>query len=677
MQFNDVIDSFLVESLEGLDVMERGLLQMQPGPVDPETINDVFRAAHSIKGGGGIFGFGEIAAFMHGVETLLDELRNGSREASAELLELLLATVDCARSMFEAARKNEPQRSARVKELTRALNKLIETDGTGSDEQAPEQQAGHAHWRIRFSPDPGMLAKANDPLRMFRELAAMGSLQTRADLEGLPDFDALDPTRCYLRWELDLEADTGAEALNEVFAWVMDECELDVQPVSPAAPGGTAKAEPRKTARTAPRPQRETHEEKTAAPARAAGGAGANAAASESIRVSIDKLDNLINLVGELVITQSMLSRFDKGLMTEEDIHELQNGLIQLTRNTRDLQESVLQIRMLPIHFCFSRFPRLVHDISHKLNKKAHLKLEGEDTELDKTVLERINDPLVHLVRNALDHGLETPEARLAADKPETGTVLMRAYHESGNIVIEVADDGRGLDSTKIRARAVERGLIAEDEQLSEYQINNLIFQPGFSTVDAVSDLSGRGVGMDVVKRNINGLGGDVWLESRPGRGTTVTVRLPLTLAILDGQLLRVGEEIYIMPLNAIVKTVQIRPDKVNVLPGNLRLYRLREDHVPIVRLDEAFGVQAQAEKLEDGLLVIVDSERQYYGIWVDELLDQQQVVIKSLESNFKHVRGISGATILGDGTVALILDVTGIVTDSGAKHAPTNLAVA
>jgi two-component system chemotaxis sensor kinase CheA len=332
---------------------------------------------------------------------------------------------------------------------------------------------------------------------------------------------------------------------------------------------------------------------------------------------------------------------------------------------------------MLPIRFCFNRFPRLVHDICRKLNKKVNLKLTGQDTELDKTVLERINDPLVHLVRNSLDHGLETPEQRRLANKPETGTLELKAYHESGNIVIEVIDDGEGLNTKKIKQRALEHELISEEEHLSDHQINNLIFSAGFSTAETVSDLSGRGVGLDVVKRNINDLGGDVWLDSEPGVGTKITIRLPLTLAILDGQLLRVGNEVYIIPLNTIIETLQVRSDRVNKLPGDAYVYRLRDQHIPIIRLDEIFHIEADAEELTDGLLIVVDSEYQQYGIWVDELLDQQQVVIKSLLSNFKHVSGIAGATILGDGTVALILDVIGIVATYIKDTNKASLAVA
>ncbi|MBN1379560.1 MAG: chemotaxis protein CheA [Gammaproteobacteria bacterium] len=662
MDLKDVVDSFYAESLEGLDLMENVLLTLPPGPVESEVINKIFRAAHSIKGGGGIFGFAEISDFMHGVETVLDQLRNGQREASNELSELLLETVDCVRHMFKAARDKKPVQQDRVTSLRQQVDMILHQSAPETSKLKTELMVNpkSSDWHISFKPHPGMLAKANDPLRMIRHLAELGSIRSQACLDELPPFAELDPTECYLAWEIELTADVREDEIEEVFSWVLDECDLIIKPLdSPAKQAG-------KSARIElkPVPSGDTLQS-TDGPA-----------ASESIRVSIDKIDNLINLVGELVITQSMLSRFDNDI-SALDLETLRNGLSQLIRNTRDLQESVLQIRMLPIRFCFNRFPRLVHDISLKLNKKVNLKLSGEDTELDKTVLECINNPLLHLVRNALDHGLETPEQRRRANKPETGTLELKAYHESGSILIEVIDDGNGLNTDKIRKRALERGIIAAEDNLGEHQINQLIFQAGFTTAEKISDLSGRGVGMDVVKRDINDLGGDVWLESEFGVGTKVSIRLPLTLAILDGQLLRVGSEIYVMPLSTIIETLQINSDHINTLPGNSQVYRLRNKYIPIIRLDEAFNTNAEATKLEDGLLVIVDSERQHYGIWVDELLDQQQVVIKSLVSNFKQVCGVSGATILGDGTVALILDATGIVSAFTKRHNVSGMAVA
>ena len=360
------------------------------------------------------------------------------------------------------------------------------------------------------------------------------------------------------------------------------------------------------------------------------------------------------------MITQSMLGRFN-GDFDFTQLPDLREGLTQLSRNTLELQESVMAIRMMPISFAFSRFPRLVRDQSHALGKKVELKLTGESTELDKTVLEKIGDPLVHLVRNSLDHGLETPETRVAAGKPEVGTLELKACHSGGSIVIEVIDDGGGINKQKVIAKARENGLIGPDEKVSDERANNMIFEAGFSTADAVSDLSGRGVGMDVVRRNIADLGGLVTVHSEEGVGSRITITLPLTLAILEGQLLRVGKESFVIPLISIVETIQTTSDRINKVAGESELFELRNEYLPVVRLHQVFGLMPDNDNIEEGLLVVAEANHQRIGIFVDELLEQQQVVIKSLEANYRRTQGISGATILGDGTVALIIDVPGI----------------
>ncbi|MDH5181673.1 MAG: chemotaxis protein CheW, partial [Gammaproteobacteria bacterium] len=383
---------------------------------------------------------------------------------------------------------------------------------------------------------------------------------------------------------------------------------------------------------------------------------------ASSIRVSIDKVDELINTVGELVITQSMLGQFgEMEELNSSHLEKLRDGLAQLERNTRELQEAVMRIRMLPISFAFQRFPRLVHDLSAQLGKKVELKMSGEGTELDKTVMEKIGDPLVHLVRNSMDHGIEAPDVRRSIGKSEMGVLHLNAYHQGGNIVIEIIDDGAGLNREKILAKARKQHLIQENETLTEEQIGDLIFQPGFSTADTISDVSGRGVGMDVVRKNIRSLGGTVDVKSIEGQGTTFTIRLPLTLAILDGQLIRVGNETYIIPLVSIVESVQLDEKRINIVSGRGEVYKLRDDYIPIVRLYHIFAIPFNMQDEERGLLVVVEAEGEKIALFVDELLGQQQVVIKSLETNFRKVEGLSGATILGDGTVALILDVKGL----------------
>ena len=670
----EIAQLFIEESLEGLDIMESGLLNLDLGAADPETMNAIFRAAHSIKGGGATFGFTEISEFAHHVETLLDEMRQGKRAVTREGVDLMLQSVDCIRDMIGGLGSG-PVDTARAAELEVQLETMLKDDGGCIPQQqdASESSAGASAevepldtndaesnggggWSIDFTPEPGIFKSCNDPLRMFRELQALGTLEVQANgIEAL-EFDALEPEECRLSWRLHLQGSASREQVEEVFAWVRDECELSIEPFGDGTEEVGDGSEPDKAEIGVPEsPAPKATDGKPAVKV-----AAANQEAS-SIRVNIDKVDALINLVGELVITQSMLSRYH-GDFDFTQLQGLREGLTQLSRNTRELQESVMAIRMLPISFAFSRFPRLVRDTGNALSKKVELRLVGENTELDKTVLEKIGDPLVHLVRNSLDHGLETPEARKAAGKPETGVLELNAYHEGGNIVIEVIDDGAGINTEKVLKKARDQGLVGPDEQLSDDRINNLIFMPGFSTAEEVSDLSGRGVGMDVVRRNISDLGGHVSVHSEAGVGSKFTIRLPLTLAILDGQLVRVGKESYIISLVSIVETIQTSTEKVNEIAGKSELFKLRDEYLPVLRLHELFGIEADSTCVDDGLLVVAEANAQRVGIFVDDLLEQQQVVIKSLEANYRQMQGISGATILGDGTVALILDVPGLI---------------
>ena len=699
LEMEEIHKIFFEESFEGLDVMESSLLNLDVN-ADRETIATIFRAAHSIKGGAATFGFMEVSNFTHGVETLLDEMRNGTRPVTPDAIQLLLQSVDGLREMVKAVQAKQPIDAQRIAVLADEIAQLLArrpgataavpaaavaaapapqpaaAAAGGAVEGAPEFLAGGPGWVIDFQPHRDMLKTNNEPLRMFAELERLGALQVSAQVGAVPSLSSLQPDGCYLSWRLELAGAIEKHAIEEVFDWVDANSVIGYRYYAggdaAAAAGATppAPAAEAKPPAPAPAPLAAAAGAADAAPAAAPGaaaGAAAPAAAPKgggdagSIRVSTTKVDHLINLVGELVITQSMLSRFADGCSADE-LEKLRDGLTQLTRNTRELQESVMQIRMLPISFAFNRFPRLVHDLSRKLGKKVELSLSGEGTELDKTVLEKIADPLVHLVRNALDHGLEQPEVRLAAGKSETGTIELAAFHEGGNIIIEVKDDGSGLNKAKILQRARERGLVAADAELSDEQIHNLIFAAGFSTADVVSDVSGRGVGMDVVRRNIQDLGGVVQISSVHGQGSTIRIRLPLTLAILDGQLVRIGAETYVISLVAIVETIQVRKDRLNAVPGGAELFRLRDEYIPVVRLYEMFGVEPDSRAIEDGLLVVVEAEGRRFGVLVDDLLAQQQVVIKTLETNYRQVAGVAGATILGDGTVALIIDVPGLV---------------
>ena len=681
LEMAEIAKVFFQESREGLDAMEAGLLTLG-ATANSESINTIFRAAHSIKGGAATFGFAAVADFTHGVETLLDEMRNGVRPVTAEAVQTLLQACDCLREMVAATEAEQPLDQGRIASLNLDITNIlgerphaapaapaVSAAPAAPAAPAPTNGTVAAGWRINFEPVADLLRLRNEPTRMFAELKRLGAFTAHADVSRIPLLDALDPESCYLSWKIELTGQIPRAALDEVFDWVDSGCRLEIIPTGEAAPiaagpaaaAGTQPPAPSKLPTEAIKPAEAKAEPAAGAAPLAAVPVQRPSGEPNSIRVATEKVDDIINLVGELLITQSMLCGFADGI-NPSDLDRLRQGLAQLARNTRELQESVMQIRMLPISFAFNRFPRIVHDLSRKLGKKVELKLVGEATELDKTVLEKINDPLVHLVRNALDHGLETPDQRLAAGKQETGTLELSAFHEGGNIIIEVRDDGAGLNKARILKKARERALIAPDQDLTDEQIDNLIFMPGFSTAEQLSEVSGRGVGMDVVRRNINDLGGHVQISSKEGLGSTIRIRLPLTLAILDGQLVRVGKEVYIISLLAIVETIQVTKQLVSTLVGRAQVFRLRDEYLPVIKLCDQFGIESDSRSAEDGLLVVVESDGRRVGVLVDDLLAQQQVVIKSLESNFKSVSGIAGATILGDGQVALIIDVPGLI---------------
>ena len=663
-QFHEI---FFEESFEALDQMEAALLKLSAGEVDAELINTIFRVAHSIKGGAATFAFNEVAGFTHVLETLLDQLRAGKRVVRPDIVDVLLRSGDAMRAMLSATQRREAIDSAGVATLRAELERIMsEAPGAAAAVAAPAVRAATSApgaaaqpaplpgWRIKFVPGPELLRHGNDPLRILRELATLGQLKVSVDAGGIPTLGELDPEVCRLRWNLEVLGDIDLAAVHAVFEWAESECELTIDRIGgePSVPVSTVAVAAAASAPTTPAA--------TAAP----GEASTRSANPDggSIRVSIEKIDELLNSVGELVITQSVLSQLAAPLEGRE-AGELRSALAQLERHMRALQESVMRVRMLPISFVFNRFPRLVRDLGQRLGKKIELKVTGDTTELDKTVLEKIGDPLVHLVRNSIDHGIEMPDVRTAAGKSDHGTISLHAYHKGGNVIVEVSDDGGGLRKDKILKKALERGLITNETELSEERILNLIFAPGFSTAEVVSDVSGRGVGMDVVRRNINELGGHIQIFSKEGQGSTIRIRLPLTLAILDGQLARVGKEVYVVPIVSIVETIQVTRERVLAVASGGQVFRLRDDYLPIVRLHSLFDIEPDYTDLLDGLLMIVEADGKRVGLFVDELMSQQQVVIKSLETNFKQVTGLAGATMLGDGRVALILDIPGVIT--------------
>jgi two-component system chemotaxis sensor kinase CheA len=635
--------TFFEESFEGLELMERELLRLDSG--GSEALHAVFRAAHSIKGGAGTFGFAGVSSYTHHVETLLDQLRNGTRPVTPPLVDLLLRATDALRMLLTAARDGTPLDTAMVAEVQAALETQL---GSPSAAAAPAAAPAAAAYRIRFAPQPQLFRSGNDPLLILRELSGLGRLEVRLDTQRLPDFSSCDAESCYLAWDLRLQTGQPRAAIQEVFAWVEDECELQIEAEPAAAAVAAAPAAANAPAAAAsPLPAANRHAE-------AAPGDGG------SVRVGIGKIDALINLVGELVITQAMLAQH-AGALDPVQNEKLLAGLQQLDRNTRQLQEAVMATRMLPIDAVFSRFPRMLRDLAAKLGKEVRLELQGESTELDRGMIEKISDPLTHLVRNAIDHGIEPRASRIAAGKSADGVIRLSAAHQGGHILIQVADDGAGLSRERILAKARAQGMAVADG-MSDAEVWQLIFAPGFSTADKVTDISGRGVGMDVVKRNIQALGGQVELDSGPGLGTRVSIRLPLTLAILDGMSVAVGKEIFIVPLNCVVESLMPRSEQLKSVAGEGRLLKVREEYLPLVPLHALFRIATEVREPQHGIVVVLEAEGRKIALLVDQLVGQQQVVIKSLEHNYRRVFGMSGATILGDGRVALILDAAELV---------------
>lgn len=658
--------SFFEESFEGLDSMETALLALDIAAVDSETINTIFRAAHSIKGGAATFGFSSVAEYTHGVETLLDQMRAGKRVITQGDVDLLLRVVDVLRGLLGSARDGTPFDAAAVTSTQAEISRALSGEAPAAVAVAKVEVAAppvNAGWTIRFVPKPDLFRSGNDPLRIIRGLDLLGRLEVEADLAQVPGFAEADAESCYLAWNLTLHGDVSRAEVDEQFSWVEDEALIEIAPL--AAPAPVAAKPTLSLVRSNPA-------EAVAVPAAVPAAAQPrNNADGGSIRVGTEKIDALINLVGELVITQAMLTQ-QASTLDPVQFEKLLNGLSQLDRNTRMLQEAVMATRMLPMEAVFSRFPRVVRDLAAKLNKQVRLVTVGEQTELDKSVIEKITDPLNHLVRNSLDHGVELPDARVAAGKDACGTIRLSASHAGGHIVIEVADDGRGLDRARILAKAQANGLItaAQAETMPDSEVWQLIFSPGFSTAEKVTDVSGRGVGMDVVKKNIQALGGQVELFSDAGRGSRTLIRLPLTLAILDGMTVAVGGETFVLPLNSVVESLQPLPEQVKTVAGNGQVVRVRNEYVPMVALWRLFGLDSQVREAHKGILVLLESEGRKVALLVDELVGQQQVVIKNLEANYRRVPCISGATIMGDGHVALILDVGELVRSSSQAAA-------
>lgn len=710
---------FFQECEEQLSELESGLLEIEGGGSDPEIVNAVFRAVHSIKGGAGAFALEDLVRFAHVFETDLDEVRKGRLSTASPVIETLLRAADVLADLVRVARDGGAVDEARIRTATDELSALTGATPPGAgaaepeesvddigftpvavalpmfDDLAAEPEQATFEYTITFKPHPSLYASANEPAVLLRELSRLGEASITCDTASVPMLSDLDPEGSYLTWTICLKTSSGEDDVRAVFEFVDSDCDLSITSMTeaPAATGDddieallkrireesaadvVEEAHPADMAGAEAAPMHDEAEpaavhhdpvlpaQKADAPK--ADKSGGGEATQQTIRVDLDRVDRLMNLVGELVINQAMLSQrlAEAGLSRSS---EFATGLDEFEQLTRDIQEGVMAIRAQPVKSVFQRMPRLVREVAAATSKKVRLVTEGEGTEVDKTVIERLADPLTHMIRNAIDHGLEKPEVRIANGKREEGLVRLSAMHRSGRIVIDIADDGAGINRPRVRSIAEEKGLIPPNAQLTEEEIDNLIFLPGFSTASVVSDISGRGVGMDVVKRSIQALGGRVSISSRPGEGSTFTLSLPLTLAVLYGMVVTVGSQTLVVPLTSIIETLKPKPGDVHAFGGDSRVISLRNNFVPLVDVGRELGYRSHAADPGAGVALLVESDGGgQSALLVDAIQGQRQVVIKSLEENYGRVPGIAAATILGDGRVALILDVDAVVAAS------------
>ncbi len=665
MDISDFYQTFFDEADELLADMEQHLLELDPLAPDIEPLNAIFRAAHSIKGGAATFGFSVLQETTHLLENLLDGARRQEMSLSTEIINLFLETKDIMQEQLDAYKTSQQPDAESFEYICQALRQLaLEAQ---QQQEAPAAQPAVQQPVAQPSAAPAAIEggmrislnglKASEIPLMLEELGNLGEVK--------------DPHQTEHSLDVTLLTSASEDDISAVLCFVLEPEQISFSTPTQSAPAVAEANLPETVAAPepalAPNASAALPAAKPAAAAAEAPKARAKASESTSIRVAVEKVDQLINLVGELVITQSMLAQ-RSGTLDPVNHGDLLNSMSQLERNARDLQESVMSIRMMPMEYVFSRYPRLVRDLAGKLNKQVELTLQGSSTELDKSLIERIIDPLTHLVRNSLDHGIEEPATRIAAGKSAVGNLVLSAEHQGGNICIEVIDDGAGLNREKILAKAASQGLAVSDS-MSDEEVGMLIFAPGFSTAEQVTDVSGRGVGMDVVKRNIQEMGGHVEIRSQAGKGTTIRILLPLTLAILDGMSVKVNDEVFILPLNAVMESLQPQAEDLHPLAGGERVLQVRGEYLPLVELYRVFEVEGAKTDATQGIVVILQSAGRRYALLVDQLIGQHQVVVKNLESNYRKVPGISAATILGDGSVALIVDVSALQTLNREKR--------
>lgn len=665
MDISDFYQTFFDEADELLADMEQHLLELDPLAPDIEPLNAIFRAAHSIKGGAATFGFSVLQETTHLLENLLDGARRQEMSLSTEIINLFLETKDIMQEQLDAYKTSQQPDAESFEYICQALRQLaLEAQ---QQQEAPAAQPAVQQPVVKPAAAPAAIEggmrislnglKASEIPLMLEELGNLGEVK--------------DPHQTEHSLDVTLLTSASEDDISAVLCFVLEPEQISFSTPTQSEPAIAETNLPEAVAVPEPAPAPVANAAppaaKPAAAAAEAPKARAKASESTSIRVAVEKVDQLINLVGELVITQSMLAQ-RSGTLDPVNHGDLLNSMSQLERNARDLQESVMSIRMMPMEYVFSRYPRLVRDLAGKLNKQVELTLQGSSTELDKSLIERIIDPLTHLVRNSLDHGIEEPATRIAAGKSAVGNLVLSAEHQGGNICIEVIDDGAGLNREKILAKAASQGLAVSDS-MSDEEVGMLIFAPGFSTAEQVTDVSGRGVGMDVVKRNIQEMGGHVEIRSQAGKGTTIRILLPLTLAILDGMSVKVNDEVFILPLNAVMESLQPQAEDLHPLAGGERVLQVRGEYLPLVELYRVFEVEGAKTDATQGIVVILQSAGRRYALLVDQLIGQHQVVVKNLESNYRKVPGISAATILGDGSVALIVDVSALQTLNREKR--------
>jgi len=693
--------TFFDECSEALQQIELGLSDIRADTGTEETINAVFRSVHSVKGGAGIFGFEGLVKFAHIFETVLDAMRSGKLAAAQDIVDTLLRANDVLTDLIAMSRSGESIPSDFGADCRTALEQILKSNAGGQpeddNEPAPAEFEGldfvpvraeqfdgsdggeaEREYRILFRPKPELLKNANEPLFILRELRKLGTLDLVVEADRLPPLSELEPDRPYLGWVGALRTTADKKQIEEVFEFVTGDCELEITAVDTDA--GAGDGDPRADAVGAagaaamePAPAAEA-EVLQPTPPQAATNAGADtngavplspapapkstAAAATTTRVELEKIDRVVNMVGELVIAQAMLGQVVHSL-PEHLSGRLVQVLDEVVHHTRELKDSVMSMRAQQVNAVFQRMPRLVRELGAKTGKKVRLEISGENTEVDRSIIEHLGDPLTHIIRNSIDHGIESPADRITAGKSEEGTIRLSAEHRGGRIVIEIRDDGAGINSERVLTKARERRLVSADAVLNDDEINNLIFLPGFSTAETVSDISGRGVGMDVVRRNIQEVGGRISLKSERGRGMTIQLALPLTLAVMDGMVIRVGQETYVMPMSAIVECLRPPGSDIHNLIGTPGMLKLRGNLVPLVQLRDLLDIGSSASSSEERVVIISDAgEGTRFGIVVDELCGHQQVVVKSIEASYGSVPGIAGATILGNGRVAFILDV-------------------